>query len=77
MRPPWLLREELLALARTFRVPLGVFNISAWLQLRGAGGPSVPSRLALGLGALNRTARSTLPAFRHLHDWLRRQHERL
>eukprot|EP00959_Pyramimonas_sp_CCMP1952_P310910 6506642-Pyramimonas_sp.AAC.1 len=38
MMLPWLLREELLALARTFRVPLGVFNISAWLQLRGAGG---------------------------------------
>ncbi|CAK0806112.1 unnamed protein product, partial [Prorocentrum cordatum] len=37
MMPRWLLREELVALSRSLRAPLGVFNVAAWLQLRAAG----------------------------------------
>eukprot|EP00959_Pyramimonas_sp_CCMP1952_P055289 1155845-Pyramimonas_sp.AAC.1 len=75
--PRWLLREELVALSRTFRIPLGTFNCTAWLQLRGAGGPSAPSLLAMNIGALVRTAPSTQPEFQRLHDWMYRQRSRL
>eukprot|EP00959_Pyramimonas_sp_CCMP1952_P298075 6235159-Pyramimonas_sp.AAC.1 len=51
--------------------------MSAWLQLRSAGGPTIKPWLAISTGSLLRTAYHALPEFERLHSWLYRQHSRL
>eukprot|EP00959_Pyramimonas_sp_CCMP1952_P165740 3464139-Pyramimonas_sp.AAC.1 len=75
--PQCLARSELVALARSFRLPLGTFSMPVWLQLRPAGGPTISPWLAMSTGSLLRTAYRTLPEFERLHAWLYRQHRRL
>ena len=74
MMPSALFTEELVALARPFRIPFGVFTVPAWLRLQEAGGAATPSLRAASIAVLSRAADRPLPVYLQWREWLHGHH---